>query len=221
MALITNSILKIIRPLIGQSQGNVEPTVVDTTNVSLTKPVFPDAARRGLAAGGVGGIFQGILENVHSAADDEQSEILPYTAGVDAVGAFPAVISSEFDLWLLRANVVRTAGAGTLEGATLKLRAPLTNRPSLGFGRDDAGAPVTTNSRYHLAFWNSLFTGAAGINPPGINDISGETDIKINLRLPPGCTLTFDSTSGTASATFRLIMYLGLFPAGLGQDVVA
>ena len=219
MALITNSILKILRPLIGQSQGNVEPIVVDAGNVALTMPVFPDVARRGLAVGGTG-IFQGILENVHSAADDEQSSIEPYNAGVDAIFHYPGVITTEFDLWLLRANVVRTSGVGTLPGAALKLRAPLANAPTLGFGRDDAGDPVTNNSQYMLAFWDTLFTGAAGIAATGFNSVSGEVDQKINLRLPRGCLLTFDTTSATAAATFRLIMYLGLFPAGLGQDVV-
>lgn len=219
MALITNAILAPIRNLIGIGQGNVNPTVLDDDSVALTFPVIPEIARRGLSAGS-GGIFQGILENVHSGADDEASAISPYEAGVDAIFHYPAIIPPDFDLWLLRANVVRVSGAGTLAGATLKVRAPLANTPTLGFGRDDAGDPVTNNSRYMLAFWNSLFTGAAGISATGINDISGEVDMKINLRLPRGCELTFDTTSATAAATFRLVMYLGLFPAGLGQDVV-
>jgi len=219
VALITNAILSPIRTLIGIGQGNVTPTVLDDDSVSLTLPVVPEIARRGLSAGS-GGIFQGILENVHSAADDEHSEITPYAAGVDAIFHFPPVVPADFDLWLLRANVVRVTGAGTLPGATLKLRAPLANTPTLGFGRDDAGDPVTNNSQYMLAFWDTLFTGAAGIAATGFNSVSGEVDMKINLRLPRGCLLSFDTTSATASATFRLIMYLGLFPAGLGQDVV-
>jgi len=220
VALITNQILKLLGPLLGIGQGITTPTVVDDDSVALTLPVVPDVARRGLSVGGVGGIFQGILENVHSVADDEQSAIAPYEAGVDAVPPYPASIGTGFDLWLLRASVVRTLGAGTLDGATLKLRAPLANQPSLGFGRDDAGAPVTNNSQHHLAFWNSLFTGAAGVNAVGINDIAGVCEQPINMRLPRGCLLTFDTTAGTASATFRIIMILGLYPAGLGQDVV-
>ncbi len=218
MALITNTILREVRALIGIGQGITAPTVLDDDSVSMTFPVVPDIARRGLSVGGAGGIFQGILENVHTAADDERSAIMPYTAGPDAAPGFPAAISRDFDLWLLSASVVKTSGGGTLPGAALFLRAPLSNNPTLGFGRDDAGAPVTNNTLYPLAFWNAFFTGSAGSNDFGINDISGDASQDIGVRLPRGCELVFDTTS-TETVTIRVIMQLGLFPAGLGQDV--
>jgi len=42
----------------------------------------------------------------------------------------------------------------------------------------------------------------------------------VNIRIPRGATLAFHSTSA-AAAEFQMAFLLGLFPAALGQDVVA
>lgn len=219
MAIVNNALLKTIQALIGIAPA-ASPTVLDDDSISMVLPVLPDVARRGLSVG-AGGQFQAIMENVHSAADAESSVIDPYNADDTAVPPFPAVVSRDFDIWLIRASMVRTSGAGTLVGGVLKFQAPLDQSPSLGIGIDDAGAPVTNNTQQAFCHWDLLVSGITAVNAFGINAKSGQAEYILIARLPFGSKLHFHTEAGTASATFRLTMVLGLFPAGLGQDCAA
>jgi len=214
MTIIKNAILSPIQRLIGIAPSP-SPTVIDDDAVSLTFPVVPDIARRSVLPSPNAGWFQGILENVHSGADAESSGLFPFAAGPDAVAPYPAAISEEFDLWLLKVGGIRTVGTGDLTAAYLILTPPA---HSQGFGHDDAGAPVVTNLAMKIAFFSALEeTGGTSLDP--FITPSGDLFVDINMRLPRGCTLIFNSESA-AAAEYQMWFILGLFPAALGQDVV-
>jgi len=215
MALIKNAILLPIQRLIGIAPSG-SPTVLDDDSVSLTFPVIPDIARRSLSSLPTGGYFMGILENVHSGADDEASSIDPYNAGVDAVPPYPAMVSSEFDLWLLGISGRRSSGAGGLTGAIGSFTTP---QHVQGWGRDDVGAPLVTNGRIMVAQFDGISTIVNAFTTPPMITEQGILYQPVGIRMVRGCTIGFHSTSA-AAAEFQMFFMLGLFPAGLGQDVV-
>ena len=215
MTIIKNAVLLPIQRLIGKASIPI-PVVLDDASISLVLPIVPDIARRSLSSLPTGGWFQGILENVHSAADDEFSSIDPYAAGVDAVAPYPASISDDFDVWLAGVGGARSSGAGGLTGALLGIN-PVNHQQ--GWGRDDAGAPVTGSPMFRIAFFDGLETAAVSSQDP-FKTPQGEVWVPVGLRIARGATLTFQSTSA-AAAEFQAIFLIGLFPAGLGQDVVA
>jgi len=215
MAIIKNAILLPIQRLIGIAPSG-SPTVLDDDSVSLTFPVIPHIARRSLSSLPTGGYFVGILENVHSGADDESSSIDPYNAGVDAVAPYPAMISSDFDLWLIGITGRRSSGAGGLTGAIGSFTTPL---HAQGWGRDDSGAPLITSGRIMVAQFDGISTLAAAFSTPPMITEQGILYQPIGIRLIRGCTIGFHSTSA-AAAEFQMFFLLGLYPAGLGQDVV-
>ena len=213
MTIIKNAIVAPIQKIVGSQQAP-SPTVLDDDNISLTLPIAPDIIRRSLSSQPTGGWFQGILENVHSGADDESSEISPYEAGVDAVAPYPESISAEFDLWLMSIYGSRTSGSGGLTGAVGSM---LPKGHAQGWGRDDAGAPLVTTSRVPLAEFDSITTLTVGF--AFMQTQQGLLLQPVGMRLPRGTTLRFNSTSA-AAAEFQMAFILGLFPAALGQDVV-
>jgi len=221
MSIVKNPILLPLQRLIGIAP-NPKPVVLDDDNISLVLPMVPDITRRS-RSGPSGGWFQGVLENVHSGADDEKVNINPYLPGLFAQAPYPASVGVDFDIWLAGASLVQNSGTAALTGAMLSMNVPT---HALGWGKDDAGVAVTATPGFPLALWDSQDSSVNA--PPGGNIVcltaGGELTYQpIGIRLPhslePGTTLVFDSTSSGA-AEFRLIMLLGLFPAGLGQDVV-
>jgi len=214
MAVIKNAILQPIQRLIGIAPAS-QPTVVDTDAVSLTMPIIPDMGRRSLASQPSGGMFQGVLENVHSAGDAEVSTISPYEAGGFAIPPYPSSIDARFDLWLLGVHGIRSSGVGTLTGATLAILMP---EHVQAFGRDDSGATLVASVPMRVAEFDGISTIAGITKDPMITE-QGLTYVKVGIRLIRGCSLDFHSVSG-AAAEFQMVMLLGLFPAALGQDVI-
>jgi len=212
MAIIKNAILQPLQRLIGISPGT-QATVLDTASVSLTMPIVPDVARRSLASQPSGGIFQGVLENVHSGADQEVSSIEPYAAGDNAVPPYPAEISSNFDLWLIGVHGIRSSGAGALTGGLASITFPAHTQ---GWGQDDQGAAVISNRPVRVAEFDdiSVLSGT----PEVMITAAGLTYVRAGIRLVRGCALDFHSRSG-GIAEFQMTFLLGLFPAALGQDV--
>jgi len=216
MGFIKNAILTPLQTLIGVAPAP-QPVVVDLNNISLTMPVFPHVARRALSSAATGGWFVAVMENVHSVADDEASFINPYLAGSAALAPYPAAVRPGFDIWLLGINGQRSSGAGGLTGAALSIN---TTPGQEAFAIDDAGAPVAASGpRVVLAQFDSISTLTAGIVPPMVTE-QGLTYQPANIRIPRGGVFNFHSTSA-AAAEFQMILTLGLFPAGLGQDVAA
>jgi len=214
MAIIKNAILSPLGRLIGIAPAP-QTTVLDDDSVSLVLPIVPDIARRSLG-GATGGWFQGLLENVHSGADDEVSQIDPYIPGASAVAPYPGNVNADFDVWLLGVNGRRSSGSGDLTGGVVSLNP---GAHLQGWGEDDVGDPVVSAPSMRLAFFDGVETQAAGIGSPPLKNPQGLLHINLNLRIPRGGTLSFHSTSA-AAAEFQMFFILGLFPAALGQDVV-
>ncbi len=218
MAEIKTGILGPIQQLIGSpALGGV---VLDDDSVTQTLPVVPDIARRGAAQGSTGGWFLGILENVHSAGDNEDSNINPYEAGLNAAGsAWPPTVPPGFDVWVLGVSGHRSVGTGGLTMAMMGYNAA-NNGPAFGWGKDDAGAAVApVTPTIFLARFDALEEGAAGLVQDPMITEQGLTFQPIRMRLPRAGTLSFFTTSA-AAAEFQAMFLMGLFPAALGQDIL-
>ena len=214
MTIIKNAIVAPIQKIVG-SQQTPSPTILDDDNISLTLPISPNIIRRSLSSQPTGGWFQGVLENVHSAADDEASEIFPYNAGDDAVAPYPTSISADFDLWLLSVFGFRSSGAGGLNRGVATMNPP---SHAQGWGRDDAGASLVTTVRHPVAAFDGIVAETAATLAYMQTELQGLILQPVGLRLPRGCTLGFNS-SAAAAAEFQMVFTMGLFPAALGQDV--
>lgn len=215
MAVINNPVMGPLQRILGLAPTPRGATV-DTELVTLTMPIVPDISRRSLTHSESSGIFTAVLENVHSGADNERTTIDPYAVGVDlAQGAWPPLVDQSFDIWIYTAGITRVSG-GELTGGQLRYDS---NTFGIGFTSDDAGDPLSAASNQPvLATWAVFNTimGSSTVSAAVIG--TGELHARINQRIRRGFSLVFDSTSD-AAMTCRLWMTLGLFPAGLGQDV--
>lgn len=220
--LIDGDQLRTIPRLFGQVrlQGLSGATEIADTEVVQTLPVVPEILRRSLTPVESGGWFFGCFQNVHAAANDQQTIFDPYAAGADRFGAYPAQVDgNQLDFWILTATLVRSAGAGDLTGAQLRLGTLGTNFAQ-GFGRDDSGAPFSSAGAPAICQW------AGGINSDVNSGLetavelgTGKAVINLGLRIRQGLSLVFDTTSA-AAVTFDLRLVVGLFAAGMGQDIL-
>lgn len=163
------------------------------------------------------GMFTAVMETIHAAANTQTATQTPYDLPVPApVGSFiqspyPFPIGPEFDLWLLSADVNVQSGTGTTDaGLTVIYPAALD-----GWG--NVAAPGARGMFYGV--WDTEVAVGPGIQlaEVGTDKLSA---IWNPVRLPRGGTLRFRTVS-TGIVTFRCTLLLGLFPAGLGQDVVS
>jgi len=216
MALIKSGMLKRIQGLIGTPGSSLGPVNLEDESVTQVLPVIPEIARRGLAPGTIGGWGTGLMENVHSGADFESSSIDPYLAGVAAVGAYPAEVPLEFDVWLLGVSAQQTSGTPGLDGAFLLLN-PVASQQM--WGVDDGGLQVVGDPPLMLARWDAIDSTVTTTGDILIAE-SGEVYLPINIRIPrSGCLIAFHTESAGA-AEYQATLLMGLFPAALGQDVV-
>lgn len=172
-----------------------------------------DVARRGRTLGPTSGFFTPTMRNVHTAADTEVTTVDPYNVGATgAVAPYPAVMPLQFDVWLIGASVRQVSGSGTLN-ATLSISQ---GTRQAGWGLDDSGSQILVSQPIRLAYWNTLvsvqtgFATLQGSNGPHLNRL-----LRLNRF---GCDLIFTTVS-SATATFDCQLILGVFPAGLGQDI--
>ncbi len=92
---------------------------------------------------------------------------------------------------------------------------------SQGWGVDDAGVLALSSGAIRLALFDGTFDAVtAVVNDPMVNSLTLQTYVPVNMRVPRGATLGFQ-TESAGVATFIGQFLLGLFPAGLGQDVVS
>lgn len=166
-----------------------------------------------------GGIFYAIIRHVHGAAGDLETGVAPYdleTPG--AIGAYADPMTRGFDVWLISACVRRVSGAGTLTVAQLGVSY---FSGTQGWGVDDSGVAVVVADIQALATWETLIS-----TPPrayGLLSGGNGTMVypKLRLQRNPSTRIQFISTVAAAAATLDLQLVLGVFPEGLGQDVVA
>jgi len=216
VALITGAQLRLVQRLFGLAPASVVgATDLDTQNVSQVLPLGPEILRRSDNILGLqsGGWFEGVCENVHSGADNEVCSLTPYTPGAAAGPGFPDPVPPGWDIWLLGASVIRFSGAG---GASAAL---VLNGNPRGLGIDDSGAAVAATPVPILAVWDSIIDAPSTLGGFMVTE-AGDPWVKMNLRLPRGIIIEFHSTSD-AAVSLRTAMIMGIFPEGMGQDVVA
>jgi len=211
MAIVKNPIILPLQGLIGLAPTPT-PLVLDDENISLVLPLVPDITRRSQAPAGTGW-FLGIMENVHSAGDDESSAMDPYVPGDAAIPPYPNPVPAGFDIWLAGVSLIRNSGTGGLTIGTMLVNV---DDPSQGLGIDDAGAVVVSTLFQCVATFDNIVATQRGADPGETQ--AGLTYQPIKLRQPRGVSWTFDTTSA-AAAEFQLQIVFGLFPEGLGQDV--
>ncbi len=218
--LIDGPQLRGIQRLLGLAQSQLTSiTEIDTENLSQVISLTPDLLRRANVPQASTGLFMGVMENVHGAADDESSTIDPYAPGaVIGVGGYPATVGDELDVWILSASLLRTSGAGDVNQATLRLGTGASSR-FLGWGIDDLGAAVVSEDAPLITAF-AAFNAATGGAPAFAPEVgSGLAQARIAMRIRRGFDIIFNSTSN-GIVTCRLVMQIGLFPEGLGQDVL-
>jgi len=168
-----------------------------------------DVVRRSRTEAGSAGWFYGVWQNAHSGSGGVQSSIDPYAlSAAEALNSWPAPVEAGFDVWLMYASMWRSAGSGALNAGVIQL-APDANMQCMS-----AGAGLET-PQIPVAFWDSI---------DGVSDYAwglteqGLMNIDINKRLRRGTNITF-RTNAAAAATYQMTAVLGLFPAGMGQDI--
>ena len=145
----------------------------------------------------------------------------PYRPAVGNINGYPAQVPESLDVWVLGAQVTSIAG-GTPSTSALFVNYDARQQ---GIGVDSTGAAVISSIQEVIMFWdlsrNQGFRfmaqnrgGAPGTNVPLIRPFRLARGFGA-----PGTQLTFSSTSALA-ATWECQVLLGLFPAGLGQDVI-
>jgi len=168
--------------------------------------------RRGRTLAHTEGIYTGVLSNVHTNAETLQTTItLSLNQPVAAIAPFPTPIPSQFDLWLIAAAIERISGTGTLT-ASLRVQYPAAAQ---AFGIDDSGVAVVDTSNFNFGYWDSIVDQTVEVALQ-----NGETPTaKIGLRMLPGTGLRFSSTS-SATSSYNCHILIGLFPIGMGQDII-
>ncbi len=210
MKRITSDALGQVNQSLGITGPGADPTELHDGEVFQILDVSA-SARRGRTMQGTGGIFTGMLRNVHTDAESLSTTIDPYAVGgVAGIAPFPEAVNATFDLWLLSAILRRNSGAGTLT-AVLGL-----NYPFQGFGIDDSGVAVGGALLYPLCRWDTLI--AEDALAIGLLTGSGVPEAKFGIRLPRGVDISFFSTS-SLTVTFTCQMVMGMFPVTLGQDI--
>lgn len=176
------------------------------------------AARRGMTLAGSGGIYRGVLRNVHPGADTQQSHWLAYAAPTGSVqNAYPTPVPDNFDVWILSASVTRPSGSGNVEAALT-----LFNWRQ-GFGHENDETPVDDNIPVCVGFWDNVVAVVELI----ILQRDGNPVVRLGYRIPRspddgtvgGTGVRFASTT-TAAAQYECQIIFGVFPVGLGQDAL-
>jgi len=197
----------------GQGSGS---TALDSANLQQTIDVARIVRRSRTT--GFSGFFTGILENVHSAADGERSEIFPYSPGPNNFPPYPGVVPNDLDVWLIGCSGARTSGAGALAGATFSINLVSAFQ---GWGQDDAGAGVAAGNmlgNITVARFDSIDSSVTASTFDPMKTDGGQAWVPVGLRLPRGCRLRFETEAG-AAAEFQGLFLLGLFPITMGQDI--
>jgi hypothetical protein len=165
--------------------------------------------RRGVTYAGSEGLFSANMGNVHAGVGTINLDVDPYApVGVTLGAGWPAVIPPGMDVWVLSAAMIMTAAVSTTSGV-LTINYPVTK---LGF--------ATLSSVMGQQVYTSIqaVSGEVTIGTQvSARDIQGAYCKFIGVRVPRGTTLRFSSVA-TGAVTHYMILHLGLFAAGLGQD---
>jgi len=216
MALIKGSQLSFVSKLFDLAGEQVRgATDLDVENVSQVLNIN-EIVRRSNSGGALAtGLFVGVMENANGAgATNVESTIDPYAVGINAGPGFPTPIGDDFDIWLLEITGRRSAGTGSnFTEALFSLDDPNTH---LAFGVSDAPLPISPLPIRSLVRFTDLQELTATNNV--LVDQVGQCRFNVQQRIRRGTTFSWGSIA-TNAVTVRVQLLMGLFPAGLGQDV--
>jgi len=211
MKKIDSDALGVLNKALGLTGAGSQITELTDGVVDQALDVVP-AIRRGRTQSATEGIYTARLENAHTGATSLSNPINPFAlTGTQAIAPYPSPMPDRFDLWLLAASVRQTSGSGTLSAALH------VNYPAHVMGITTIGA-VGVIASMTLAFWDAV--AVENITFGLLNGARGPL-ARIGHRLPRSITtqIVFATTS-SATATFQLLLTLGVFPVSLGQDVL-
>jgi len=210
VALITGDQLKAVAKIFGLRASQTSAfTDLDTEHVQQVLEIS-GIVRSSSQIGPVSGWFLGVLQNVHPGAGDLVSTMNPYEPGAAATQQFPRSVPQGWDIWCHGASMRRSAGAGTLTSGFLAI-----NGDPQGWGRNNSGVTITDTPEQVVCHWNSI---APDVPTPALTP-SGDTYVPVRMRIPRNSDFEYRTVAAGASANFDLAIVLGLFPAGIGQDL--
>ena len=210
--------------------GGEQYTTLDDGNVQQVIEIS-EIARRSLTPAGTAGIYSAICKNrAEGAAGLNDNVVDPYDLAdsftVDQdTNAWPTPVPRGFDVWLIDASVWTETNPSRVDWMELDLTVP-SNHQAFFVTRDSMGTPDQgTNDLTHqgLVRWDTALdddtvTGAATVIRWATEN--GTINASINKRIRRGTTINFKSHTNAQYVDCYVGLTLGLFPEGLGQDVV-
>ncbi len=174
--------------------------------------------RRALVPEGSDGIFHATMLNTHSGSDIIETQVNPYAPGTTFAHPDWNPVDPRFDVWLLGAAGKNITGGGDFGGGQFNL---ISNALGMAW-RNEANAAAMTQT---VMTWDvertEMNTTFLYSNQ---NDVlllweKGGSAMRINRDASTLFSFITEK-AGPGSASFKLFLTLGLFPAGMGQDVI-
>jgi len=172
-------------------------------------------ARRGLTIAPSYGLWAATITNVHNTggASTLTAQLNPFVLNASVNNwnrNFPGEPwpGDKFDLWLLYVSVHNTLGAGNVASARVSLVVGNTWR---AVGSSSVREPLVFASTTEVVLGTETH----------LNPIATGISMRLPCRVPPPIPLQFQSvTAGAPNSTYVASLLFGLFPAGLGQDLI-
>lgn len=194
---------------IGNPATATSPVDFDDAVLQQVVDVLP-TVRRARTIPGTGGLFHGQVSQVHAGAGSLLSQVDPYelsATSLTAEGGYPDPVPDDFDVWLLGA--VGSAAVGVIN--TNLFSNCLINLPNTGSAFGSSGGTIP----YFMGDTEAPISAAVAF----IANSASPDMRQPAFRLTRGTVLDLNSHAGAAGTVFWTI-FLGLFPAGLGQDLL-
>ena len=209
---VDSAALERVAKILRLSTGGSQLTEFQDELLQQVIDIMP-MARRALTPGRLG-IFTATILNTHVGSDTITVDVDPYEPGTTFVGnGYPAVVDENFDVWLLAAHALNVTAPGDFGGGFLSL---LTTALGMGW-RNEANA-IAVNSLIEVYNQETTFGNVVMLTGGGSDDF---THLDIGRRIPRDTVIRFQTVkSGVGAGTYKAFLWLGIFPAGLGQDVV-
>ncbi len=215
MRKIDSDALTLVQRQLGLS-GIAEPGTMLLGDELVQSLDVSSAVRRSRADIASGGIFNILLQNDHGGADSEVSSVDLYEAAANALNTYPRAVSNRFDVWLLAVSAQRITGAGLTTAAVWEWLFP---QRFMGVGRDDGGSTVAAKAvDFPIAFFDEMTAVPSG-NVYARNSLTLEVSVYPKTRVPRGALLQFSTTSSGIMLVDGNAL-IGVFPLGMGQDIV-
>jgi len=175
--------------------------------------------RRELTPQGSSGIFTASILNTHTGSDTITTDVNPYTPGTTFVDpTYGDPVDPDLDVWLIMAHAQVITGDGDFGDGFLSI---IMDATAMGWRNEasaiavnqiiqayDSERPVGSINFLYSSGTDVLFLSTDGGTPIRI---SREGDARIRFQT---------IKAGVGAATYKLFLTLGLFPVGMGQDVL-